>query len=220
MSGLGPLNPVRYAGTPVPAPSSSGLGRRPLTAVAWVRIPSGFHIASAPANPDLGFCVSWARCSQSRRVSASAAAKRSAAHRAPGRRPSGRSARTPTPPRSPRRGRHHRAETLATPGSRSAALCAQPRLRTSASARSVNFAAGSTACCVPHRRRPAAPWPRTRPSSVAACRPAPYREVRQAVPARRRRSAKCPSRRYSCTLSPVISRSRGNTTAPAPAADR
>src|SRR6476469_1310663 len=44
-SGLGPLNPVRYAGTPVAAPSSSGLGRRPLTAVAWVRIPSGLQIA-------------------------------------------------------------------------------------------------------------------------------------------------------------------------------
>src|ERR1700742_2964218 len=28
----------------VPAPSSSGLGRRPLTAVAWVRIPSGLLI--------------------------------------------------------------------------------------------------------------------------------------------------------------------------------
>src|SRR5262249_51605736 len=39
--GLGRHGRVRYAGTPVLAPSSSGLGRRPLTAVAWVRIPSG-----------------------------------------------------------------------------------------------------------------------------------------------------------------------------------
>ena len=48
-----------------------------------------------------------------------------------------------TAPRPSRTG----AETLATPGSRSAALCAQPRLRTSASVRSVNFAVGNTACC-------------------------------------------------------------------------
>ncbi len=49
-----------------------------------------------------------------------------------------------TAPRPSRTG----AETLATPGSRSAALCAHPRLRTSASVRSVNLAAGSTACWV------------------------------------------------------------------------
>src|SRR4029077_8371322 len=85
----------------------------------------------------------------SRRASASAAAKRSAAHRAPGRRPIrsiGPDTDTAaiTAPRPSRTG----AETLATPASRSAALCAQPRLRTSARARSVNIAAGSTACWV------------------------------------------------------------------------
>src|SRR5262249_37778548 len=49
-----------------------------------------------------------------------------------------------TTPRLSRTG----ADTLATPGSRSATLCAQPRRRTSANARSVNLAVGSTACCV------------------------------------------------------------------------
>ena len=49
-----------------------------------------------------------------------------------------------TAPRPSRTG----ADTLATPGSRSPALWAHPRLRTSASDRSVNFAEVSTACCV------------------------------------------------------------------------
>jgi hypothetical protein len=86
---------------------------------------------------------------QSLRAKASAAASRSAAHRAPGRRPIlsiGPDTDTAaiTVPRPSRTG----AETLATPGSRSATLCAQPRLRTSASVRSLNFAVGRTACCV------------------------------------------------------------------------
>ena len=104
-SGLGRHSRVRYAGTPVLAPSSSGLGRRPLTAVAWVRIPSGLQTRCEPAfGPQLAlggrgdaaeaeeagqqrvFCV-LGPVIQSRRVSASAAANRSAAQRAPGRRP-------------------------------------------------------------------------------------------------------------------------------------
>ena len=95
-----------------------------------------------------GAVVSRASCLR-RRVNASAAATRSAAQRAPGRRPIrsiGPDTDTAaiTAPRPSRTG----AETLATPGSRSAALCAHPRLRTSASVRSVNFAAGYTACWV------------------------------------------------------------------------
>lgn len=83
------------------------------------------------------------------RVNASAAARRSAAQRAPGRRPIrsiGPDTDTAaiTVPRPSRTG----AETLATPGSRSAALWAHPRRRTSASVRSVNLAVGSTACWV------------------------------------------------------------------------
>lgn len=92
---------------------------------------------------------SSSRTGQSLRVSASAAANRSAAQRAPGRRPirsigPETDTAATTAPRASRTG----AETLATPGSRSAALCAQPRLRTSTRVRSVNFAWGSTACCV------------------------------------------------------------------------
>ena len=63
--------------------------------------------------------------------------------------PSGRSDPTPRSRRSPRRRRRAPAPThWPRPGSRSAALCAHPRLRTSASVRSVNLADGSTASWV------------------------------------------------------------------------
>src|SRR5690606_25092298 len=72
-----------------------------------------------------------------RSVNASAAASRSAAHRTPGLRPMRSigpdtdTAATTLPDES-----LTGADTLATPGSRSATLCAQPRLRTSSSVRS------------------------------------------------------------------------------------
>ena len=53
---------------------------------------------------------------------------------------------TPRPPRCPPASRTG-ADTLATPDSRSATLCAQPRRRTSTSARSVNRASGSRERC-------------------------------------------------------------------------
>ena len=135
------------------APSSSGLGRRPLTAVAWVRIPSGLPTVLR-GRRNSRFAGLFASACRGRRRSepsgeASAAASRSAAHRAPGRRPI-RSIGPDTETAAitaPAAVAHRRRDTRH-PGSRSAALCAQPRLRTSASVRSVNFAVGSTACCV------------------------------------------------------------------------
>ncbi len=116
-----------------------------------------------------------------------------------------------TAPRPSRTG----AETLATPGSRSAALCAQPRLRTSASVRSVNLAAGSTACWVAgsaYASSTLAPEPavigRWVPTGTVSRSPAGGSNATT-------HTRDCPSRRYSCTLSPVISRRRGRTAAPA-----
>ena len=119
-------------------PSSSGLGRRPLTAVAWVRIPSG--VQSAPDR--IRVLRLFRGPAAALRAGGSARRRRRGDRRPSGRRgaaPSGRSAPTPTRLRSPRRAPSRTgAETLATPGSRSAALCAHPRLRTSARVRSVN----------------------------------------------------------------------------------
>lgn len=92
------------------------------------------------------------------------------------------------------------AETLATPASRSAALCAQPRLRTSARARSVNVAPGSTAACVPGSlwaSNTLAPDPadigRREPTGTVSRSPAGGSRA-----ATHMRTV--PSRRYSCTL--------------------
>ena len=70
------------------------------------------------------------------------------------------------------------ADTLATPASRSAALWAQPRRRTSASVRSVNFAEGNTARCVAASLKANRLCPD--PAVMAgASRPEPYRAVPQ-----------------------------------------
>jgi hypothetical protein len=105
------------------------------------------------------------------------------------------------------------ADTLATPGSRSPALWAQPRRRTSTSVRSVNFAVGSTVCWVAESlcaSSTLAPEPAVmgsrEPTGTVSRSPAGGSRATMQM-----RSV--PSRRYSCTLSPVISRSRGRTTA-------
>ena len=137
------LSPECFCAAISRAPSSSGLGRRPLTAVARVRIPSGLqqdHPGSATARS--GIFLSSGKALgvrlHSRAVRASAASTRSPAHRAPGRRPirsTGPDTETAaiTSPAGERTG----AETEATPASRSATDCAQPRRRTWSRDRSV-----------------------------------------------------------------------------------
>src|SRR5699024_8778661 len=123
--------PLRWTGTG--PPSSSGLGRRPLTAVAWVRIPSGVRAIDVPDQLRSGTSL-ISHDGYRRLWIASAAASRSSAHRTPGRRPMRSTGpeteiAATTAPVVSRTG----AEIEATPASRSATDCAHPRRRTSAS---------------------------------------------------------------------------------------
>ncbi|AMC43229.1 Uncharacterised protein [Mycobacterium tuberculosis] len=108
-----------------------------------------------------------------------------------------------TTPRPSRTG----ADTLATPGSRSATLCAQPRRHTSASARALNTAFGNTAAWVAASvwaSNTLAPEPAVignrAPTGTVSRRPAAGSNAAT-------QTRDVPSRRYTCTLSPVASRS-------------
>lgn len=90
-----------------------------------------------------------------------------------------------TTPRPSRTG----ADTLATPGSRSATLCAQPRRHTSASARALNTALAIRPLGWRRRCGPATLWRPSPRSSATVPRPGPYREGPQLVPMRPRRPA-------------------------------
>ncbi len=151
---------------------------------------------------------------QRRRVNASAADSKSVAHRAPGRRtilsmgPDTDMAAVTTQ-RPLRTG----TDTLATPDSCSATLCAQPRRRTSASVRSVNFTVGSTASLVV-----ASLWASNtlapEPAVIGNCTPTGTVSRRTAGGSdAATQTREMPSRRYSYTLSPVLSRNVDSTVA-------
>jgi len=112
----------------------------------------------------------------------------------------------------------HGAETLATPGSRSAALCAQPRRRTSARVRSVNFGRRQHGLlvCVAEGQQTLAPVPAVIGSRALSAR---YREARQGVPMRDADPAGALASVQLHALACDLPQ-RGNTAAPAASSDR